>query len=190
MTSVFRNVTQSGERCVTSRKRPVSRWVSFPLSSKRDRSGAAISDGRVLCQVLIIAIFVCAAKSIWVFLLSFFITRCLESLASMDKTGIKYIDKLLAMISMIVYTYGNKHQVQKWWVVLLQISTRYWVNFRHVLGRLPFARTDRPKRTNSLSLSVWMERSRPVRAITHTILAWNTRKSPCKQHGGFGYETF
>ncbi|XP_015767450.1 PREDICTED: uncharacterized protein LOC107346185 isoform X2 [Acropora digitifera] len=38
---------------------------------------------------------------------------CLESLASMDKTGIKYIDKLLAMISMIVYTYGNKHQVQK-----------------------------------------------------------------------------
>ncbi|XP_074605906.1 patatin-like phospholipase domain-containing protein 2 [Acropora palmata] len=39
---------------------------------------------------------------------------CLESLASMDKTGIKYIDKLLAIISMIVYTYGNKHQVQRW----------------------------------------------------------------------------
>ena len=35
-----------------------------------------------------------------------------------------------------------------------------------------------------------MERSRPVHAITHTILAWNTRKSSCKQHGGFSYETF
>ena len=106
--------------------------VSLILSSKRDRSGAAISDARVLCQILIFAIVGCAAKSIWVLLLSFFITRCLESLASMDKTGIKYIDKLLAMISMIVYTYGNKHQVQKWWVVLLQISNRYWVNL-HVL---------------------------------------------------------
>lgn len=106
--------------------------VPLILSGKRDRSGAAISDGRVLCQILIFAIVGCAAKSSWVLFLSFFITRCLESLASMDKTGIKYIDKLLAMISMIVYTYGNKHQVQKWWVVLLQISNRYWVNL-HVL---------------------------------------------------------
>ena len=35
-----------------------------------------------------------------------------------------------------------------------------------------------------------MERSRPVRAITHAILAWNTRKNWCKQYGGLSYETF
>ncbi|XP_068717461.1 patatin-like phospholipase domain-containing protein 4 [Montipora capricornis] len=40
--------------------------------------------------------------------------RCLVSLATMDKTGNKLIDDLLSMISMIVQTYRDEHQVQSW----------------------------------------------------------------------------
>ena len=57
---------------------------------------------------------------------------------------------------------------------------------KNVLGRLPFVRIGRPERTGPHQC----KRSRPVHAITQAILAWNTRKSWCKKHGGFSYETF
>ena len=54
---------------------------------------------------------------------------------------------------------------------------------KNVLGSLPFVRIGRPERTGPHQ---W-KRSRPVHAITHAILKWNTRKSWCKKHGGFSY---
>ena len=47
---------------------------------------------------------------------AYLVTRFLESLAKIGKTGNKHIDNLLSVITMMIHTYRNKHQVQQWYV--------------------------------------------------------------------------
>ena len=96
--------------------------------------------------------------------------------------------KLLVLVSHAPLTLSIKHSIT--FAPWENISPyAHNVGQNESLGRLPFARTDGPKRTGS-HLCKWKVQGRSVRLLTRSLRGILERVIKCKQHGRFSYETF